>query len=129
MAIPWRSHGAPTNFLQGKRRLALGGSSRRCGGRLSRGRGRLGLQARIEPTAVNLAVKGLLGLRIDVALADKATESGLNMRTGAAEAVVKVEVPEGCIEVVAPKQGHHAAPQPNAFRIAGRTGKATGGLG
>ena len=69
---------------------------------------------------MNAAVQRLLLLRIDVSLPDQAAESGLDMRTRAAEAVVKVEMPEGRIEVVAPEQANHAAAEPDAFGVAGR---------
>jgi hypothetical protein len=42
------------------------------------------------------------------------------MGAWAAEAVVKVEVAKGRIEVVAPEQVNDAAAKPDAFRIAGR---------
>ena len=38
------------------------------------------------------------------------------MGAGAAEAVIKIEVAEGRIEVVAPEQVNHAAAKPDAFR-------------
>ena len=48
------------------------------------------------------------------------------MAAGAAEPVVEIEVAEGGIEVVAPHQAHHAAAEPDAFRVSGR---AVDGLG
>ena len=42
------------------------------------------------------------------------------MAARAAEAVVEIEVPEGGVEVVQPHQAHHAAAEPDAFRVAGR---------
>ena len=77
---------------------------------------------------MDLAIEGFLGLGINVSLADKATESGLNMCTGAAETVIKVEVAEGRIKIVPPEQGHYTAPEPYTFRIAGRSGKGPGGF-
>ena len=47
----------------------------------------------------------------------------------AAEAVVKVEVAEGGVEVVAPEQADHPAAEPDAFRVAGRPGQHAGGFG
>src|SRR6185312_7723767 len=66
---------------------------------------------------------------IDVSLPDKAAESGLNMRAWAAETIVKIEMPEGGVEVVAPEQANHAAAEPDAFRIARRAGQNAGRLG
>jgi len=51
----------------------------------------------------------------------QAAESCLDMAARAAEAVVKVEMAEGGIEIVAPQEAHHPAAEPNAFGIAGRT--------
>jgi hypothetical protein len=59
-------------------------------------------------------------LGIDGALSHDAPERGLNVRTWAAETVVKVEMPEGGIEVVAPEEADDATAEPDAFRIAGR---------
>ncbi len=112
-----------------KRALALSGSAgsgwRGLGGGFRRGR----LQARIKPTGVHPSVKGLLGLGIDVSRPDQAAESGLDMGARAPEAVVKIEVAKGSIEVVAPQQGDHATAKPYALRIAGRAGEDTRGLG
>ena len=58
---------------------------------------------------MNPAVKGFLGLWINVSLANQTTEGGLNVGTGAAETIVKVEMAKGRIEVVAPKQADHTA--------------------
>ena len=63
------------------------------------------------------AVQRFLLLRIDVSLPDQAAESGLNMRARAAEAVVKVEMPKGCIQVIAPQQAHHPAAEPDALGL------------
>ena len=48
---------------------------------------------------------------------------------GAAKPVVKVEVAEGGVEVVAPEQADHPAAEPDAFRVAGRPGEQAGGFG
>ena len=40
---------------------------------------------------------------------------------GTAETVVKIEVAESGIEIVAPEQADHAPAEPHAFRIAGRS--------
>jgi len=78
---------------------------------------------------MNPAVQRFLLLRIDVSLPDQAAESGLDVRAGAAEAVVEVEVPEGRIQVVPPKQAYHAAAKPDAFGVASRPAQGTGSLG
>ena len=61
------------------------------------------------------------GFRIDRTLLHHAAESRLDMPARAAEAVIKVEVPESGIEIVAPKQVDDAPAEPDAFRIAGRS--------
>ena len=71
------------------------------------------------------AIQAFGGLRVDMALAHQAAESGLDMRTGAAEPVVKVEVPEGGVEIVPPQQADYPAAEPDALRIAGRPGEHT----
>jgi hypothetical protein len=68
-------------------------------------------------------VKRLLGLRINVSLPDQAAEGGLDVGTGAAETIVQVEMAKSSVEIIAPKQGYHAAPEPDAFRIAGWAGQ------
>ena len=50
----------------------------------------------------------------------QAPERRLNVAAGAAEPVVKIEMAEGGVEIVAPHQHHHAAAEPDAFRISGR---------
>jgi hypothetical protein len=53
---------------------------------------------------VDPAIQAVLGFGIDVTLAYHAAESGLDMRAWAAKPVVKVEVAEGGVEVIAPQQ-------------------------
>ena len=70
---------------------------------------------------MNPTVQRFLGLGIDIpALPDQAAEGRLDMGARAAEAVVKIEMAECGVEVVAPKQADDAAAKPDAFRIAGR---------
>ncbi len=52
---------------------------------------------------------------------EEAAERRLDMAARAAEAVVKIEMAEGRIEIVAPQQADHPATEPDAFGIAGRT--------
>src|SRR5882757_8994529 len=74
------------------------------------------------------AGQGFSHLGIDLAAkAGQAAERGLDVAAGAAEPVVKVEVPERGIEVVPPHQADHAPAEPDAFGIAGRA--VDGGLG
>ena len=51
------------------------------------------------------------------------------MATRAAEPVVKIEMTEGRVHVVAPQQTNHPPPEPDAFRIAGRAADLLCGLG
>ena len=51
------------------------------------------------------------------------------MAARAAEAVIEVEMAEGGIEVVQPHQADHAAAEPDAFRIAGRSAHSMLGFG
>ena len=75
------------------------------------------------------AVKRLLGLWIDVSLADKAAESGLDMGAWAAEPVVQVEMAERRVQIISPKQADNAAAEPNALRVASRAGQDPGRFG
>ena len=91
-------------------------AGRRLNGCLGRGR----LQPRVKPAGVDTPVKRFLGLGINVSLPDKAAERGLDMGARAAKPVVKIEMAEGRIEVVTPKQVNHTPAKPDALRIAGR---------
>jgi hypothetical protein len=71
---------------------------------------------------VNAGVKGIGGLWIDAALPHHAAESLLQVGGRAAEPVVKVEMAEGGIEVIAPEEAHDPPPKPHTFRIARRAG-------
>jgi len=51
---------------------------------------------------MNPAIKGLLRFGIDISLPDEATKGGLDMGARAAEPVIKVEMPESGVHVVAP---------------------------
>ena len=94
-------------------RLAIGRAA-------GRGRRALRLRAWIDPTAVDTSVERVRSLGINVSLADEAAEGGLDMARRTAEPVVKVEMAEGGIEVVAPEQADHPPAQPQAFRVGGR---------
>jgi hypothetical protein len=70
---------------------------------------------------MNPAVEGLRDLGIDLtAKPRQATERCLDMPARAAKPVVKIEVTKGGIEIVEPHQSHHAAAEPDAFRVPGR---------
>ena len=59
----------------------------------------------------------------------QAAEGRLHMAARAAKPVVKVEVAESGIEIVAPHQADHPAAEPDAFGVAGRAIDGLGGLG
>ncbi len=61
--------------------------------------------------------------------AGDAAERRLDVAAGAAEPVVEIEMAEGGVEIVPPHQADHAAAEPDAFGIAGRTVDGLGGLG
>lgn len=66
------------------------------------------------------AVQRFGDLVVDLAAEpDQTAERRLDVAAGAAETIVKIEVAEGGVEVVAPHQADHAAAKPDAFRIAG----------
>ena len=79
---------------------------------------------------MDAAVQALGNLGVDLAAeAGQAAERRLDVAAGAAEPVVEIEMAEGGVEVVAPHQAHHAAAEPDAFRVAGRAVDGLGGLG
>ena len=69
---------------------------------------------------MNPAIQAFLGLGINMALPDQAAEGGLNVGARAAKPVIQVKVTECSVEVVPPHQADHAAPKPDAFRVARR---------
>jgi len=58
----------------------------------------------------------------------QAAEGRLDMPAGATEAVVKIEMPEGGIEIVHPHQANDAATEPDAFGVSGRAVNGLGGF-
>ena len=78
---------------------------------------------------MNPCAQAFWRLRIDIALSHNAPERGLNMLTRTTEPIVEVEMTERGVEVVAPKQSHDAAAEPDAFRIARRAADLGTGLG
>src|SRR5580704_9823208 len=76
----------------------------RGGGRGRDGGRRVDLQSRIDPAGIHPAVEAVGGLRIDiVGMQEQATEGRLDVAARTAEAVVKVEMAESGIEIVAPQ--------------------------
>src|SRR5579864_6596786 len=98
----------------GKPALAVGGRAwNRGGGSGGRRRQR---QRRVDPAGIDPAVEAVGGLGIDiVGMLQQAAEGRLDMAARAAEAVVKVEMPERGIEIVAPQQADYPAAEPHAF--------------
>jgi hypothetical protein len=67
-----------------------------------------------------MPVKAIGGLRINIAsVQDQTTEGGLYVRARTAEPIVKIEMAESRVEVVAPEQPDHTTPEPDTFWIAG----------
>src|SRR5262245_50787117 len=94
----------PTSLLRfgsGGRRRTLRRQCRWRGMRLRHGG--------IDPAGMRPCAQALERLRVDLAVAHEAAERSLDVAAGAAEAVVKLEVAEGGIEVGAPHQVDHAA--------------------
>ena len=78
---------------------------------------------------MNASVQRLGHLEIGVPLADQAAERRLDMPRRAAEAVVKIQMTECGIEVVAPEQINDAAAEPDAFGIGRGSAQYLGRLG
>src|ERR1700742_730445 len=79
---------------------------------------------------MDMVVERIRNLGIDLAAEpSQAAERSLDVAAGTAEAVVKVEMTKGGIEVVEPHQPDHAAAEPDAFRIAGRSVDRLGSFG
>lgn len=93
--------------------------SRLCG--RCRGGG-LRLCSWIDPACMDAAVQAVSDLVVDrAAKADEATEGGLDVATGAAEAIVEIEMTESGIQIITPHQPDHTASEPDAFGIARRS--------
>jgi hypothetical protein len=69
---------------------------------------------------MNTSTQAFWCFGVDGAKAHEAPERRLNVAAGAAKPVIQIEVAEGGIEIVTPHQNHHAAAEPDAFRISGR---------
>src|SRR6516165_4921155 len=93
------------------------------------GRGPLQLETRIEPAVMHPTVEGVGRFWVKRSLADHAAEARLNMSGRAPKAIVKIEMAESGVEVVAPQQVDDAPAQPHAFRPGGRPSQYLLGLG
>ncbi len=98
------------------RRLLRG----RCSCRRRRWRRRL---VRINPARLDPAIQAVGGLRIDAALVqDQTAKRRLNMTSRTAKSVIKIEMAERGVDVVAPEQADHAPAKPDAFGVPRRAG-------
>src|SRR5215470_16544958 len=70
-----------------------------------------------QPAGSDPRADALRGFLVDFALTHDAPERLLQVVAGAAEAVVKLELAQGGVEVVAPQQADHATAGPDAFRM------------
>jgi hypothetical protein len=68
---------------------------------------------------VNSSVYQNRSFKIDIPLADNATEGHLNVAGRTAEPVVKVQATEGDVEIVAPQEANHTLSKPKTFGISG----------
>ena len=76
---------------------------------------------------MNAAAQRVRDLGIDLAAkTGQAAERRLHMTAGTAKTIVQIEVPKRGVEIVEPHQADHAAAEPDAFRVSGRS---TDGLG
>ena len=80
----------------------------------------LRLGAGVDPAGMDTSAQAFRCFGVDGAKAHETPERRLNVAAGAAKAVVKVEMAEGGVKIVAPHQDHHAAAEPDAFRVSGR---------
>jgi hypothetical protein len=69
---------------------------------------------------MNTSTQAFRRFGVDGAKAHEAPERRLNVAAGAAKPVVQIEMAERGVEIVAPHQNHHAATEPDAFRVSGR---------
>lgn len=70
---------------------------------------------------MDTAIQTIGHFRIQRTESHQATERGLDVPAGAAEAIVQIEVAKCSVEIVAPHQHDDTATEPYAFRVAGRT--------
>jgi hypothetical protein len=77
---------------------------------------------------VNQPVQRIWSFTVDVPLPDNAAEGHLNVAGWTAEPLVKVEMTEGGIEILAPQQADHTGSNPKTFGVCGRTAKDLLGL-
>jgi hypothetical protein len=80
----------------------------------------LRLGAGVDPAGMNTSAQAFRCFGVDGAKAHETPERRLNVAARAAKTVVKVEMTERGVEIVAPHQDHHPAAEPDAFRVSGR---------
>src|SRR5207249_13157 len=78
---------------------------------------------------VDARVQALGRLGIDVSLPHDASKRCLDVPGRTAKPIIEIEMPEGGVEVVAPQQVDYPPTEPDAFRVAGRTGEHARGFG
>src|SRR5262249_25158196 len=105
---------------------SLAGRCRRCA---VGGRGNDPWETRGEAAGGHPHADTVDGLLVDFTLAHHAAESLLQMVAGTAEPVVKLELAQRGVEVVAPQQADHPAAGPHAFRLSGGARQEPGRLG
>src|ERR1700704_6340311 len=93
-------------------RLAVGGAA-------GHRRRPLHLVARVDPAGMHPVVDLLGGLRVDISLANDAAEGCRDMAGRTAETIIKIEMPERGIEIVAPEQAPPPPAEPKAFGVGG----------
>jgi len=116
----------PGHDVEGAQVIEKGLAIGRAAGNRSRS---LQLGCRVEPAVMDAAEQGIGGFRIDVSLADDAAKGSLDVAGRAAEAIIKVEMTEGGIEIVSPKKAHRAPAKPQAFGIGGGAAEKLLGFG
>lgn len=78
---------------------------------------------RVDPAGLNALVQAVRSFGIDAAFVqNQAAEGRLDVPAGAAKSIVKIEMAEGRVDIVAPEQADRPATKPDAFGITGGTG-------
>ena len=74
-------------------------------------------------------VNVVLLLRFDRRLLQNTTKRRLNMASGATKPIIQIEMAEGGIKIILEEPANNISTDPDAFRIAGRTGHLLGRFG
>src|SRR5882724_1413143 len=112
------------------RRSRRGRRGPRGGGCVGRRLRRLRLGRRVDPAGMHVIVQAVLHLVVDFSdEPGEAAERRLDVSARTAEPVVKIDVAERGIEVVAVHELNHPPAEPDAFRIAARAVDDLGRLG